>query len=64
MQHDPFRSGHDLDLRSNFQHDLSRSKYNSFDASRQEEHGAGKNKCPAFIESKVITEKRLSYFFF
>ena len=31
-----------LDLRSNFQHDLSRSNYISFDASRQEKHDAGK----------------------
>ena len=33
MQHDLFQSGHDLDLRSNFQHDLLRSNHNSFDAS-------------------------------
>ena len=32
MQHDMFGSGHDLDLRSNFQPDLSRSFYISFDA--------------------------------
>ena len=31
MQHDLFRSGHDLDLRSNFQLDLSRSYDISFD---------------------------------
>ena len=60
MQHDLFGSGHDLDLRSNFQHDLSRSNYISFDAARQEKHDAGKNKYCAFTESKVITEKRLS----
>ena len=33
MQHNLFRSVHDLDLWSNFQHDLLRSKYSSFDAS-------------------------------
>ena len=31
MQHGLFRSDHDLDLRSKFQHDLSRSNYSSFD---------------------------------
>ena len=33
MQHDLFRSGHDLDLWSDFQHDLLSSNYNSFVAS-------------------------------
>ena len=37
-----FGSGHDLDLRLNFQHDLSRSNYISFDAARQEKYDAGK----------------------
>ena len=36
MQHDLFQSGHDLDMRSNFQNDLSRSNYSSFNESRQE----------------------------
>ena len=40
MQHDLFRSCHDLDLRSNYGHGLLRSNYNKFDASRQEEHDA------------------------
>ena len=36
MQHDLFRTGHDLDLRSSFQNELLMSTYSSFDASRQE----------------------------
>ena len=53
-----FGSGHNLDLRSNFQHDLSRLNCISFDAVRQEKHDAGKIcKCCIFTKSKVITEK-------
>ena len=37
-----FQSGHDLDITSNFQHDLFRSNYGSFDTSRREEHDAVK----------------------
>ena len=37
MQHDLFRSGHHLDLWSDFQNYLLRSAYNSFDALWQEE---------------------------
>ena len=39
MQHDSFR---DLDLRSNFQVDLFRSTYESFDAFRRDKRDAGK----------------------
>ena len=42
MQHDIFRSGYDLDLRSSFQGDLLMSNYNSLDASQQEKRDAGK----------------------
>ena len=42
MQHDLFGSGHDLDLGSNFQHELLKSSYISFDASEQEKHDDGK----------------------
>ena len=42
MQHDPNRSGHDLGLRLNFRNYLSRSTYNSFEASRGEEHDVTK----------------------
>ena len=57
MQHDLFGSGHDLDLRSNFKHDLSMPNYMSFNASRQEKHDAGNRSVMFFSESKVITEK-------
>ena len=42
MHHDLSRSGHDLDLRSNFENGLLTSNDNSFDAFRQEEHDAAK----------------------
>ena len=51
-------SGHDLDLRSNFHHDLSRSNDISFDPYRQEKHDAGKRNVST--ESKVIAEQRFS----
>ena len=54
MQHDLFRSGHDLDLRSNFQRDLSRSTYISFDASRQEKHDAGKMNVVSLLSQKLL----------
>jgi len=57
MQHDPFRSDHDLDLRSNFQYDLSRSTNSSFDASRREEHDAGKSNVMALMSQKLLTKK-------
>ena len=38
MQHDLFWSLHDLDLRSNFDLDISRSNHIYFEASLQEEH--------------------------
>ena len=56
MHHYLLRSGHDLDLWSNFQNDILRSNDNSFDESRQEEHDAVKIECYAFTKSKVITE--------
>ena len=54
MQHDLFGSGHDLDLRSNFQHDLSRSNYISFDASKQEKHGASKINVVSLLSQKLL----------
>ena len=54
MQHDLFRSGHDLDLRSNFQDDLLMSNYISFDASRQEKHDAGKINVVALLSQKLL----------
>ena len=58
-----FRSSHDLNLRSNFQHDLLKSPYSSFDASWHEKHDAGwQNECRAFTELKVITKKHVLFF--
>ena len=55
MQHDLFGSGHDLDLRSNFQHDLSRrSNYISFDAAQQEKHDAGKSNVVSLLRQKLL----------
>ena len=47
MQHDLFRSVHDLDMRSHFQNDLLRSYYSSFDASQTEKYDAGTVNLPA-----------------
>ena len=58
VQHDLFGSGHDLDLRSNFQHDLSRSTDSSFDASWREEHDAGKIKCVQGLSQKLLQKQR------
>ena len=59
MQHDIFRSGHNLELRSNFQHDLLRFNYSSFDASLQEKHDVGK-----MIVMSLQRQKLLPDFFF
>ena len=56
MQHDPFWSGHDLDLRSNFQNDLSSSTYNSFDAYRREERDAAKRFVVALLSQKLLAK--------
>ena len=58
MQHDLFGSGHDLDLRSNFQHDLSRLSYISFDATRQEKHDAGKINVVSLLSQKLLQKNR------
>ena len=51
MQHDLFRSDHDLDLMS-FLNDILRSNYSVFDASRQKKHDAGKmNAVPIWSQS-------------
>ena len=54
MQHDLFGSGHELDLRSNFQNDLSRSNYISFDAARQEKHDDGKTSIVSLLNQKLL----------
>ena len=59
MQHDLFRSDHDLYLTSNFQNGLW-SKYSSFDASRQEKHDAGKMNVVPLLRRKLLQKKRAS----
>ena len=59
MQTDPCRSGHDIDLRSNFQNDFSgyritQRTYNSFDASRRQEHYAAKSDVVALLSQKLL----------
>ena len=53
MRHYLFGSGHDLDLRSNFQHDFAWSNYTSFDASRQEKHDASKINVVSLLSQKL-----------
>ena len=57
MKHDLFGSGHYFDLRSNFQHDLSRSSYMSLDASRQEKYDAGKINVVPLLNQKLLQKK-------
>ena len=54
MHHDLFRSGHDFDLWSNFLNDLLTSIYNSFDASQQEKHDAGKMNIVPLLSQKLL----------
>ena len=49
-----FGSGHDLDLRSNFQHDFLRSNYTSFAASRKEKNDAGKINVVSLLNQKLL----------
>ena len=60
MQHDLSGSGHDLDLRSNFQHDLSRSNYISFDASLGEKYDTGKMNDVFFLSQKLLQKTLFS----
>ena len=54
MQHDLFGSGHDLDLRSNIQHDHLKSNYISCDAFGQVKHDAGKINVLALLSQKLL----------
>ena len=54
FQYNLSRSDHDLELRSNFQNDLLRSTYTSFDASRQEKHDAGKLNVVPLLSQKLL----------
>ena len=57
MQHDMFRSGHDLDQRSNFQLHLSRPFYVSFDATWREQHHGDWIISSSYIISEVMIKK-------
>ena len=59
MQHDHFRSGRDLDMRSNFQNDLIMSSYSSFDASQEEKYDAGKMNVMSLMSQKLLQKKKL-----
>ena len=54
MDHDLFRSDHDLDLRSNSQNDLLRSNYSSLNASKQEKHDADNINVVSLLSQKCI----------
>ena len=45
---------HELGLRSNFQNDLSRTNYNSFDASQGEKYDADKMNAAALLSQKLL----------
>ena len=66
MQHDLFESGHDLDFKSNFQHDLLRSNYHSFDAFWQEKHDADKMNTVPLLSRKLLPKtcfRQVGYFY-
>ena len=54
MHHDPFGSGHGLDLRSSFEHDFLRSNYCSFDVPRQKKYDAGKINVVLLLSQKLL----------
>ena len=56
MQHDLFKSGHDLDLESYFGIDFSRSRYISFDAARREIDAAVIIVLLSFLSRKLLLE--------
>ena len=60
MQHDTFRAGHGLDLRSNFENDLLRQYYSLFDASRREEHDAGKINVETLLSETLLQKNAFS----
>ena len=63
MQYDLFRSGHDPDLRLNFQNYLLRLNYSPFDASQQEKHDTGKISTMNFVlsVSQKLLQKNLFF---
>ena len=59
MQHDLFEWPHDLDLKSNFDLDLSRSKNISFNASRREKHDGTIADSLSFFVQTLFTKNGL-----
>ena len=56
VPHDLFGSPRDLDLRSNFDLDLSRSPCICFEASRREKHDAVRGFALSFLVKKLFTK--------
>ena len=56
MQHDPFKPGHDLDLRLNFKVGLFRSNYASFDAPQREKDGGVRIVRLSLLSDKLVLE--------
>ena len=60
MSHDLlYGSSRDLDLRSNFQFDLSRSKSTCFDASWREKHDGGVRNPQSFLVQMLFAKKTI-----
>ena len=59
MQHDLLRSLRDLDLRSNFEVDLSRSNYIWFDSPRRDKHD-GIHIIAVYLKQKSYSRKKIS----
>ena len=68
MQHDIFRSDHDLDFRSNFSNDFLMSNDSSFDASKQNKRDAGKMNVVSLLSQKssqkmsLVVFRKIDYF--
>ena len=60
MQHNPLRSTCDLDLRSNFDPDLSRSPYICFDAPCREEYDCARIMPLIFLVQKLFAKNRFA----
>ena len=64
MQHKLFRSLHDLDLRSNFDLNFSRSNYISFEASLREKHDGAIADALAWLVQKLFVKKYFAYYIY
>ena len=60
MQHDLFRSGHVLDLRSNFTNYFLRSNYSSFDVSLRAKYATVKMNAVPFLSQKLLQRNLFS----